>query len=346
MVEAVEVEVTDANTQVAVEEEELSYEDMFAEEWGEGTPAQEEPEPEPEDAEDTADAAEEITDPDDAGSTTHEEENQEQDEPAAEPKSDDPYSWIEALPDEVKEQAKALKHSALSDQGRVAAYNRRVRDLQDEIDRMKTRPASSTAAEAPEPSSAAPELPEKFKQLKEDFPEFADAVEAIRQYDRELWNQELTEKLTPFEQERTVAKRSAFDAAVTKEAEAIFNTEETGVHWQDVVEGEDFRAWLADQPNSVKRAAVTPDASEAVYVLRQYERDYQAAIADLDSNQNEQIPVQKEEPSHSKADAIQTRRKQRKQTGVTPGSKPIQSDPDAQGGDYEAEFNRTWGGKS
>lgn len=337
MVEKVE---TDAKDQVAVEEEnESSYYDLFEAEWGsrQETDAPESTEPEEEEADP------ETTDDDDAGSTPQEEESHEEESPEPAPDSDDPYAWINNLPDDVRDRAAALKHRADSDQGRVAAMNRRVQDLQDEMDRIRaraSRPAEQDSDD--EPSSAAAELPEKFKQLKEDFPEFAEAVDAIREYDRQMWNQELNAKLQPFEQERATQSRQAFQSAVTEAAEEIFNTQETGVHWQDIVNGEDFRAWLSEQPNSIKTAAKTPDPREAIYVLQRYEDDYQAAIAEQNSS-NEQAPVQQEEPTTSKADAVKARRLQKKQTGVTVGSKPIISDPNNEGGDYYAEFDRRWG---
>lgn len=324
-------------------QDELDYDKEFEAQWGNGTddaPVSNEPMDEDDHTEEVAGA--ETSEPDDAGSTPHEGESQEQiTEPAADP--DDPYSWIDSLPEEVKEQAAALKHRALSDQGRVAAYNRRLNDLQAEVDRMNSRQTPATAAKANEPESAAPELPEKFKQLKEDFPEFADAVEEIRQYDREVFRNELDEKLKPLEQVRADTKKTAFKAAVSEAASEIFNTEETGVYWEDVVRDEDFSAWLQEQPQSVQNAAQVPDPNEAIYVLRQYERDYQEAIAAIEAESQQSQPATNQAPAPARADKVKSKRQQRQRTSVTPGSKPIISDPNNEGGDYESEFDRQWG---
>lgn len=341
MVENVVIEEGVVESQEVSEEatEELDYDAAFDQQWGE---AKDEPvveEPKDEEVVSEEEAAEVSPEPDDAGGAVKEDENQGQ-EPAAATDNDDPYSWINSLPDEVKEQAEALKHRAQSDQGRVAAYNRRVNDLQAEVDRMKPR-QPQTAEQARSPAPAASELPEEFKKLKEDFPEFADAVEAIRAHDREQFRAELSEKLQPLEAERTTARRSNFKQAVTTAAEDIFDTQNTGVVWEDVVQGEDFRAWLSMQPKSVQHAATIPDAEEAIYVLRSYERDYQAELARTAPAKAQ--PVQQEAPAPT-ADKVQARRQKRQERSVGVKSRPIISDPNSEGGDYEAEFNRRWGG--
>jgi hypothetical protein len=265
MIDEVKVE-DEALAQEAVVEEvvedEQSYDDMFAEQWGEEKPSQEDeddPETTQEEESTEEDAEAETPEADDAGGDSTEAESQSK-EPESATKSDDPYNWINELPDEVKAQAEALKHSALSDQGRVAAYNRRIADLQADLDRMSTRQSAQQQSQKPEgeaPASA--ELPEKFKQLKEDFPEFADAVEEIRELDRQRFQQEIDQRLQPLNQQQAKQAKAEFNSAVDREAEKIFNTQETGVHWQDIVAGEDFRAWLDSQPRSVQVAARTPD---------------------------------------------------------------------------------------
>lgn len=325
--------------QEASSEEDLSYEEEFAALWG--ADESEEPEtPEP-----TGDE-EDVTD--EESEETSSEEGQEVPAVAAAPSTpspkstSDPYQWIDSLPEEVREQARQLKHAAASQQGRAAAFQRRAEELQQELDRARTAPRPAPTADRAKASDpAAPELPSKFKQLKEDFPEFAEAVEEIRALDRQQYQKQLEERLTPLNEITARTKKAEFDSAVNEAAAEIFNTIETGVYWKDIVVGEDFRAWLALQPKSIQTAAGVPDPTEAVYVLRRYEEDYQNALKQL---QSEATPATPASQKSTQADKVKEKRAQRMQKSVAPGSKPAAADPKhGGGGDYDAEFDAMWG---
>ena len=313
---------------------ELSYEDEFEELWGK------QPDDDSDQADDYSAGADEQEDEDDG------EDIEAQDaappkksDPAKPAPSADPYAWIQALPEEVRTQAENLKHSALSDQGRVAAYNRQLDSLRRELEAAQRQARTPAPAEQTSKTSvsAAPELPEKFKQLKEDFPEFADAVEEMRELDRLRYEARLTEALSPIEEQRVAQQRSSFLDTVSAAGRDIFQTEETGWHWQEIVKGDDFLAWLDMQPASMKAAARTPDPDEAISVLRRYRQDYDVAVAAM------QDPATPANSSARQADEVKNRRNKRKSTSVVPGSRPVASDPKNVSGDYEAQFNAMWG---
>jgi len=311
------------------EEEELSYDDEFDKMYGSG---EEEEEGDQESTEEEEEEPEE-----EAAEEEEEQEATPEEKPPVKQEPNDPYKWINDLPEEVREQAKSLRHAAESHHGRAAAFQRRSEELQAELDRNRRQTQPAEPQGKPE-ESAAPELPKEFEKLKEDFPEFAEAVDAIRAYDRQQWDNRIKEQLEPLNQMKNVQAREAFNRAVTTEAEEIFKTKETGVTWSDIVNGDDFRAWLSDQPKSVQQAARTPDPAEAVYVLRRYEDDYQRAVKAMDTETTE-AQTQK---SH-KADTVQQKRSKRQAAAVGPGSKPAPVDSAGGGGDYEDEFNRQWG---
>lgn len=300
---------------------ELSYEEEWAAQWG--VPEQ--------DDKGTQDEQEELELEDgDADQET------EVEEVAATPVAapDDPYSWIAALPDAVKEQAERLKHSALSDKGRVSAYNRELETLRRELEAAKNSTRAPVPATQSPSVSAAPELSAKFKQLKEDFPEFAEAVEELRELDRVQIESRITAALSPVTQITAQKARDDFERQVTASAEEIFRTTETGWDWKEIVVGEDFLAWLKLQPSSVRAAAALPDATEAIAILSRYEQDYEAAIALTEPTANSPA---------LKADEVRKTRNQRKASSVTPGSRPVAIDPKNQSGDYDSQFNAMWG---
>lgn len=324
--------------EVPQEEADANYDAEFEAQWGEND---ERLEAEPNEDEELEDEESDELD-DESGEQGSEQDDPDDSDEESEEATDDTYSWIDSLPEEVKDEAERLKHSAESDRGRISAYNRQLRDLREELDRMKSRPAARPAATgAPATEPAVHELPEKFKQLKEDFPEFAEAVDSLREYDREQFEQQLEAKLQPLEQDRVKQQQHDFNSAVDEAANEIFNTNETGTEWRDVVHSEDFTAWLQMQPRSVKEAATKPDPAEAINVLSRYESDYQAAVAIM--NGDDDTDVLEENNQSNEADELKAKRTKRKKGSVAPGSKPIIADPTSEGGNYEDEFNAQWG---
>lgn len=328
------------------QEEELSYEEAFEAQWGTGEPKDEAEEPsEEEPPSEAAEPEEEVVK---ASSEEEEQEAPTEDttsESTEPPPEDDPYAWIEKLPEDVREKAVQLKNVAGSHYGRATAFQRRVDELNRELSRMKSRDAAPADTKKPEDKSlasqsAAQETPKEWAKLQEDFPEFAEAVEAIRASDREAFNKQLEEKLAPLEQTRLQQERQQFYDKVTDAAEEIFDTKKTGVSWTDVVEGEDFKAWLQMQPGSVQQAARLPDPNEAIHVLKMYESDYQAEVARM--AQIETSASSNTEQS-TEAEKVKQRRAKTKQQSVTPASKPVAADPSETDGDYEAAFNARWG---
>jgi len=322
-------------------EEEPSYEDLFEEMYGSSEAA--DPDlnaQEDDDGEESAD--DDAPDSDDAGSDPQEEGRQEQ-AAKAQPKpteDEDPYAWIDSLPEEVRDKAVHLREQTKTHYGRATAFQRRASQLEEELRRAQAlRDAEPADRSSKNSEPAAPKTLEKLERLKEDFPEFADALEEVVQTERQRVQEELRNQLKPLIHEQQERRSNQFVAAVDAEAERIFNTPETGVYWKDVVDGEDFRTWLEMQPRSVQQAASTPSAQEAVHVLRLFETDYQAALAEYNARNAQPETVSQET---ARAEQLKEKRQRRKEASAAPGSKPAGSSRQG-GGDYEEMFDAMWG---
>lgn len=309
-----------------VEDDSLSYDDEFNAIWGTGSAKEVEAEEGPEEVEDVED---EVPEP--------------SEDPAPSPAPaapTDPYAWISALPEEVRKQAESLRHSAESHQGRAVAFQRRLQDAQEQLDKYSRQvpPAEEKGGKPDEP--AAPEPPEWAK-LKEDFPEFAEAVDAIRAQDRQRHEALIKEALSPIEQERHQRALREFQDNVTRGARNLFAADDAEFTWsdvKDVVDSDDFRAWLDMQPPPIQAAASTPNADSALYVLKQYHRDYHDAVALMQDQ--EATPSN---PPTSKADKVRQSRQKRLNKSNVPPPKAADHNPDEVAGDYEAMFNARWG---
>ena len=251
----------------------------------------------------------------------------------------DQYGWIEGLPEEQREMAERLRHEALSDRGRVSALTRKVNEITTEL--AKAHSDVAPAADA-EPATA-PEViaSEKMKQLQEDYPELGKQLTDLWAEQAASLRKDFSDQLTPIQEARTADAQASAQQQIDSAAAEIFDTDNTGLHWQDVVKSEDFTAWLNLQPAFIQTTARTSDDPQAgVDVLRMYETDYQAAIAAQASNSSNSDSEDK-----SQGDAVQAERNRRKATTVSPESRPVGSDSDAVSGDHESMFNAMWGPK-
>lgn len=251
----------------------------------------------------------------------------------------DPYSWIESLPEEQREMAERLKHTALSDRGRVSALTRKLDETNTELARAR----SAQVAPAPEDVSApnAQQLPESIQKLQEDYPELGKQLVDIFNDREAALKQEISAQIDPIKEARDADARAADQALIEREAAEIFKTEETGTYWKDVVRSEDFTNWLDTQPTFIQNTARTSnDPQDGIDVLRLYENDYQAALAAQEAPSTNDAA----ETPTTRGDALKAQRQQRQATTVSPGSKPASVDTDEITGDYDSQFNAMWGG--
>ena len=177
---------------------------------------------------------------------------------------------LAGLPEEVKqalgkitqlEQANAqLLHHVKTAEGRVAAMQR-------EFQQARQATASVDANEAPTQGqmAAAAKNPEKWEQLKQDFPEWAGAMEEY-----------VGAKLSNMQQPNGVQATHVVDyvqAQLATEREQMRTLlEEARVEgkyedWRDTVNTPDFAQWLAIQPNEVRALADSPAARDAIKML-------------------------------------------------------------------------------
>ena len=253
----------------------------------------------------------------------------------------DQYSWIESLPEEQREMAERLRHEALSDRGRVSALTRKVNEITTELATAKSAHSDVASAEVDEATAPEVVASEKMKQLQEEYPELGKQLSDIWAEQTATLRKDFSDQLTPIQEARTADAAASAQAHIDTAAAEIFDTDNTGLHWQDVVKSEDFTAWLNMQPAFIQTTARTSEDPQAgIDVLRMYESDYQVAIAEQTSNSSNS-----DSEDTSQGDKVQAERNRRKATTVSPESRPVGSDSDAVSGDHESMFNAMWASK-
>ena len=188
-------------------------------------------------------------------------------EPASEPESkiEDPLA---GLPEEVRaalgkitqlEEANAqLLHHVKTAEGRVAAMQREFQQARQAATQVAPQDAPSQGAIA-----AAAKNPEKWEQLKQDFPEWAGAMEEyVGAKLSGMQSGVQAMQVVDYVQEQLAAERAQMKAAI-EEARVEGRHE----NWRDTVNSPDFAQWYAIQPADVKALAESSAARDAIKML-------------------------------------------------------------------------------
>lgn len=197
------------------------------------------------------------------------------DEPAPAANPEPQADPLAGLPEEVKaalakinqlEQANAqLLHHVKTAEGRVAAMQREF---------QQARQAATTVAPDAAPSqgqmTAAAKNPEKWEQLKQDFPEWAGAMEEY--VAAKLGGAQPQQGLTPEQVagyvQQQVAQTKAEMTRLVEEARVEGKYE----NWRDTVKTPEFAAWYAVQAPEVRSLADSNSARDAIKMLDLYEQ--------------------------------------------------------------------------
>lgn len=197
------------------------------------------------------------------------------DEPAAAAAQEVQADPLAGLPEEVKaalakipqlEQANAqLLHHVKTAEGRVAAMQREF---------QQARAAQTAVAPQDAPSqgqiATAAKNPEKWEQLKQDFPEWAGAMEEY--VAAKLGGVQQHSGLTPDQVagyvQQQVAQTKAEMARLVEEARIEGRHE----NWREQVKTPEFIAWYSVQSPEVRALADSPSARDAIKMLDLFEQ--------------------------------------------------------------------------
>lgn len=282
-------------------------------------------------------------------------EDSSQEEPQKRKTKDDEYrEFIESQPDEVhKEQARKIVQALRSADGRTSALHRQLNAREQLVQQLYASqqrkgadaPTSARQPDKQEGQQPSQELPEKVKALKEKNPQAAEIIEEIAKYYSNLSQQQMQEivdkRLAALETDHK--KQEAADKWQQLETRAKDLFGDTGVTARDIVQSEDFKAWLEikriEEPGVYRLAQSANDPDTAFIVLEKYERDYQAALQEAGLADESQ-------QTHNKGDEIRNRREKSRQTGAS--VKPTRTKSpttDRSNLSYEEEFNLMWANK-
>lgn len=195
--------------------------------------------------------------------------------PSSEPAN--PYAWVEALPDEVKQKVileinerYKHEHQARSDAGRVKALQRKLLEQEQRAAQAK-QPASQ-----PAPAGSQPTTPESWQSLAKGDPELAEAIEA-------RVKSEIETAVGSVRNELQEMKKLAVDPLHEQNAQEYRQAQYQELkrivpNVDEVIRSREYNTWLENDASDGIRelARRSLDHRDAVNVLRAYAADMQA----------------------------------------------------------------------
>ncbi len=192
---------------------------------------------------------------------------------------EDPYAGLSptiraklAQIDELAQANAQLLHHVKTTEGRVAAMQREAQQARQAATQVAPQDAPSQTAIA-----SAAKNPEKWEQLKQDFPEWAGAMEEY--VAAKIGTQQAG--LTPEQVSQLVQQQ----VSQTK-AEMLANIEEARIEgkyedWKTTVNTPEFAAWFTVQSPEIKALAESPQSRDAIKMLDMFSESRTRSASDI-----------------------------------------------------------------
>jgi len=190
-----------------------------------------------------------------------------------EPKDDDPpkdedltVDDYKAKLEEAENEKKLLEHKYKSDQGRVAAYQRKAHEAEAKLNEALQKKDAPTEEQIKD----ALEDKESWKEFKEDYPEFAEDYAARTKEIQDL-KKSIDEKIAPLNER--IEKKETADYESHQIAALELPQDQGGFgypDWRETTQSDEFKGWIEGQHPSVQALCDSNTAADAAYVLDLY----------------------------------------------------------------------------
>jgi len=225
------------------------------------------------------------------------------------------------------QQAQEWQHRYQSDQGRILAAQRRLAELSQQQQQQASQSGSQAENDsAPvtdeEVRKATGMEPERWRQLKEELPEVAEALESYIQSVRSEYDQKLQQVTQQIESRLEPIQQIEQERYIEAQLQML---SQQHPDWREIATSEEFAQWLNTQPTTVRTLAGSQDANEVSFVLTAYKAAKGLATGG---------------ESSGSASAIQQTRKQIQQRAATPELKRKVAAPSS--GIPDDDYDAAW----
>lgn len=208
-------------------------------------------------------------------------------EPAKQP--EDPFANLPQavkdrlnLVDQLVETMQQMKRHVSTAEGRVAAMQREMSEAKKAATAVDSAPTKAQI-------EAASASPEKWEAMKQDFPEWAEATEAMVSAKLAGLTPQQAQGLTP-EQVQDLVQAKVEDAR----KEALKAVEEAKVegkyeNWREDIQSQDFASWFNQQPAEVKALAESPKGRDAIRMLDLWHESKKAPVEEVQAQRSSKL---------------------------------------------------------
>jgi hypothetical protein len=177
----------------------------------------------------------------------------EQDEESPE---DSAVSELDALRQELQRE----RHKYNSDLGRQNAYQKQLKQRDEEIARLKSA------------QSANPGMTDKrWNTLKEDYPDIAEGTTALV----EALNQSHAQEIAALKQQIEPIQGQLHQTYVAQQYQMLASEHPD---WEQIAASPEFNHWISTQPHNVREMMESEQAGDAAYLLRVWKNENASAI--------------------------------------------------------------------
>ena len=255
---------------------------------------------------------------------------------------EDPYPWLKGLDPEARAEAEKVIRRDQSNSGRVAAQQRRLEEAEAALEAQRLA-AQTVRPERTSETESSEDLDDPaLKEFAEEFPTVYQNMRKMMASDRDAAVRAAREEIRPLKEEQQKEHLLREKETLRRNVERIFNSEETGVHLEDVLQSPAWRDWLDSQPKGYQEFARTSHSSaDATKVMEDFARWTEDEIAKMqaaDQKANAGPPVPDSEEQVSEADLIAQRRKESLQSATDVASRSANIN-DRDLADYNAYFD-------
>lgn len=253
------------------------------------------------------------------------------------PAQEDPYAWVEKLDPEIRKHAEALVHRDRSNSGRVAALSSRLDKLTAQQKAALESDSQRRSRPASEPVIDEEDVDESLASFMKEYPTVAESVEKMVARRVAQEREDLLKEVRPLQQARVADENFRERQELRARAAEIFNSAETDIYLDDVLQSTAWKEWLEAQPEGYRQFVGNANrADDAAKVLQDF-ATYAERKAYMEYEAQQASAQDSKKPGASNADQVAARRKQVRES-TTPDSKSG-SLSDTNAGSYDEWFD-------
>lgn len=202
-----------------------------------------------------------------------------------EPTENEPEPEPTPREQELQAQLDRLRHADASNRGRLGAYQRKLNELEQQLEKSKTATSGQDQGNDDQRQDMAESMGmEDWDSFAEDFPDMARAFEARLKADRQKQAQ-LEQQIAEMRSAVEPIQQQAQETHLREQEDAL-----TARHpdWREVVAAPAFAEWLNQQPESLRQLTNSNDAAEAAALLDLYRSTGAGADSRADTHDKRQ----------------------------------------------------------